>query len=135
MKIAQILISLNLTLVANAQMTDHRIGDWFTGKISQQKQSSLRFYGRHNRFDAQALTTQEIVDFDFRAESSGFVDLKMLEIESSTVADKISILIGELDAEAGEETLVQQAIEELQSIATPGDRSVLPHSQRHFAQV
>ncbi|KAI4735785.1 hypothetical protein E4T50_13702 [Aureobasidium sp. EXF-12298] len=122
MLITQILISLHLLVVTYAQMTNNRNQDWITEQIKQQKLSPICFSGRHNKLDSQTLTTQEILDFDFQAECSGFIDLNMLEIKSSDIVDKITMIIGGNDEKAGEEELVQQAIEKLQSIATFGDR-------------
>jgi hypothetical protein len=127
MKIAHILLCLNFTLAAYAQMTDNYIENWFTEQIKQQKLAPIRFYGRHNEFDGRTLTTRELLDFDFQAESSGFIDLEIIEIKSSDVVDTITLVHGGLEVEAGEEELVQQAIEKLQSIATPSDRYAVSH--------
>jgi hypothetical protein len=136
MKIAQLVAFLDLVLVTCAQMTDHRIRDWFTGQINQHKLSPLRFSGRHSNFDALTLTTQEILDFDFTAECSEFINLETIEIKRLDAVDKITLITGELHDEAGEEELVQQAIEKLESIVTPGDRSVpFPLSQARFSRV
>jgi hypothetical protein len=129
MKIAQLVVSLDLAIITCAQMTDRRIRDWFTGQIKQQKLSPIRFSGKHNDFDPHTLTTQEILDFDFEAECSEFIDLRMLEIKRLNDVDRITIISGESHEEAGEEELMQQAFEKLQDIATSGDRSVLFYSQ------
>lgn len=121
MKPARALVSLNLASIAYAQMTDQRIGDWLIGQIQRQRLSPLRFSGRHNVFDAQTLTTREILDFDFEAECSEFVELKMFEIRSSNDADKITMVTGVGD-DTDEEELVQQAVEKLQGIANRDKR-------------
>jgi hypothetical protein len=134
MKIAQLFVSLDLALITCAQMTDHRWEDWFTSQIKQQKLSPMRFSGRHNNFDPHTLSTQEVLDFDFKAECSGCIDLKFLEIKSSNVVDRIIMIIEESHEEAGEEELIQQAIEKLQSIITLGDRSVPACSHGHSSE-
>jgi hypothetical protein len=125
MRIAQLFIFLELTIVTCAKMTDPRIRDWLSGQIKQQKLSLLRFSGRHNSHDTHTLTTQEVLDFDFAAQCSEFVDLKMIEIRRSNVLDRITMITGEIHDEAGEEDLVQRTTETLQDIANSGDRFVV----------
>jgi hypothetical protein len=127
MRIAQLFIFLDLTLVTCAQMTDHRIRDWLSAQVKQQKLSPLRFSGRHKIYDTDTHTTQEVLDFDFTAQFSEFVDLKMIEIKRSNVVDEVTIITGESHDEAVEEELVQRAMEKLQCLATLGDKFVLFH--------
>jgi hypothetical protein len=130
MRIAQLSIFLGLTLFTRAQMTDHRIRNWLSDQIEQQKLSPLRFSGRHNSYDTHTLTTQEVLDFDFTAQCSEFVDLKMIEIKRLNVVNEITMITDINHDEATEEQLVQRAIDKLQSLATFGDRSV-PSPLRH----
>jgi hypothetical protein len=125
MRIAQLFIFVDLTLVTCAHMADHRIRDWLSDQIKQQKLSPLRLSGRHNSYDTHTLTTQEVLDFDFTAQCSEFVDLEMIEIKRSNVVNEITIVTGETHDEAGEEELMQQATENLQDIANSGDRFVI----------
>jgi hypothetical protein len=125
MRIAQLFIFVDLTLVTCAHMADHRIRDWLSDQIKQQKLSPLRLSGRHNSYDTHTLTTQEVLDFDFTAQCSEFVDLEMIEIKRSNVVNEITIVTGETHDEAGEEELMQQATKNLQDIANSGDRFVI----------
>lgn len=133
--ILAILAILDFTLVASTQMTDHHIRDWFISRIEQQKLSSLRFSGRHNEYNAQTLNTQEILDFEFKAPCSEFANLDMFEIRSSNLADEIVMVVRPLGHDAGEEELIQQAIDRLKGIVTLGDRLVLLRSQSICAQI
>ncbi|KAI4854459.1 hypothetical protein E4T44_00159 [Aureobasidium sp. EXF-8845] len=121
MRLAQLFIFFDLTLVTFAQMTDHRIRDWLSDQIKQQKLSSLRFSGRHNNYDTRTLTTQEVLDFDFTAQCSEFVNLKLIDIKRSNVVDEITMITGEIHDEADEEELMLQATERLQSMVNSDD--------------
>jgi len=105
-------------------MTYHRIHDWLTGQIKRQKLSPLRFSGRHNEFDAQTLTTREILDFDFMAGCSGFVELRMFEITTTNAAEEVIMVTGGADDAIDEQGLVRQASEKLHSIANRDNRSL-----------
>lgn len=122
MKPSRTLVFLNIASIAYAEMTDQHIGDWLTSQIKRQRLSPLRFSGRHNEFDAQMLTTRELLDFNFEAECSGFVDLKMFEIKSLDDPNNITMVTGVGD-DIDEEELVQRAIEKLLSIANRDKRS------------
>lgn len=120
MKISLALLYLNCILVSCAVMTDNRIGDWVKRQIELQRHSAMRFTGRHNVLQPNSIATKEIIDFDFHAEMSGFVDLNMIQIRRLGDAEKA------FDTTAKDENeMVQQAIEHLESDTTISyDRSV-----------
>ena len=123
-KAARVLVVLDLAHFAFAQMTNLRIHDWLTSQIKRQKLSPLRFSGRHNEFDAQALTTREILDFDFMAGCSGFVELRMFEITTTNATDEIIMVTGGADDDVDEQGLVRQASQKLHSVANRDNRSL-----------
>lgn len=88
----------------------------------------MRFTGRHNVLQPNAIATKETVDFDFHAEMSGFVDLNMIQIRRSGNAEK------PFDTTSKDENeMVQQAIEHLESdTRVPYDRSVICSFVRHY---
>ncbi|KAI4721922.1 hypothetical protein E4T48_01875 [Aureobasidium sp. EXF-10727] len=100
-------------------MGDNRIKNWFKDQIELQRQSSMRFTGKHNVVQPESTETKEVVDFDFHTQMSEFCSLEMIQMKRLDIADKIFMIITE-DDETGGNELVQQAIEKLTSITAPG---------------
>ncbi|KAH0345869.1 hypothetical protein KCU83_g7554, partial [Aureobasidium melanogenum] len=127
MKISQILLYLDLIIVSCAAMTDNRIRDWFNNQIELQKQSAMRFTGRHNVLVTDSNATEEIADFEFHAAISEFADLDVIQIKRSNVVEKDFVTTAR-DGKIDDSDLVQQAIERLKSIAALGyDRITIDH--------
>ncbi|KAI5206507.1 hypothetical protein E4T39_02432 [Aureobasidium subglaciale] len=68
--------------------------------------------------------TKEMVDFDFSAQISGFVVLSMIEITASKAMDTVVMMVAERNDETGEEELLHQVAEKLESISLPKSTSV-----------
>lgn len=100
-------------------MTDNRIRDWFHNQIELQKQSALRFTGRHNVLVADSTATSEIVDFDFHAAMFNFANLNTIQIERSDIAEKALVKTAE-DGKSNETHVLQEAVKELERIAALG---------------
>lgn len=119
MKTSQILLCLDLIIVSCAAMTENCVKDWFNNQIELQKQSAMRFTGRHNVLMTDSNATKDIIDFDFHAEMSEFADLDMIQIKRSNVVEE-DLVTTVKDAKTDDRDLVQQAIEKLESIAALG---------------
>ncbi|KAG9827718.1 hypothetical protein KCU98_g9296, partial [Aureobasidium melanogenum] len=127
MKATRLLLYFNLMVVSCAAMTDNRVRDWFNNQIELQKQSAMRFTGRHNVLVTDSNATEEIGDFDFHAAMSEFADLEMIQIKRSDVTEKDFVTTAR-DGKIDDSDLVQQAIERLESIAALGyDRITIDH--------
>ncbi|CAD0093933.1 unnamed protein product [Aureobasidium mustum] len=100
-------------------MTDNRIADWVNDQINLQKQSAMRFTGRHDVLVPGSHATRDIVDFDFHAEMAGFADLEMIQIRRLHVAEKAFVTTAE-DGKTDENELVKQAINQMESIMALG---------------
>ncbi|KAG9524854.1 hypothetical protein KCU93_g6107, partial [Aureobasidium melanogenum] len=108
-------------------MTENRVKDWFNNQIELQKQSAMRFTGRHNVLMTDSNATKDIIDFDFHAEMSGFADLDMIQIKRSNVVEE-DLVTTVKDAKTDDSDLLQQAIDKLESIAALGyDRITIDH--------
>ncbi|KAI5272535.1 hypothetical protein E4T47_04201 [Aureobasidium subglaciale] len=105
-------------------MAKTRLDSWFRNQIEQHKASHIHFSGRHNVVDADTSFIREMIDFDFSAQVSGFVDLSMIEITASTNANTVVMMVAEGTEEAGEEGLLQQAVEKLDCIVLSGYEGV-----------
>ncbi|CAD0110339.1 unnamed protein product [Aureobasidium uvarum] len=105
-------------------MTDNRIRDWFDNQIELQKQSSMHFSGKHNVAQPQSTAIEEEIDFDFYAQMSEFASLKTIQIRRLDIAENISMITAE--EEIGENRLVQQAVEKLESITALGYERFVP---------
>ncbi|KAG9605598.1 hypothetical protein KCU77_g3596, partial [Aureobasidium melanogenum] len=127
MQTSQILLCLGLIIVSCAAMTDNHVKDWFNNQVELQKQSAMRFTGRHNVLVTDSNATKETIDFDFHAEMSGFADLNRIQIERSNVAEK-DLVTTARDGKTDDSDLVQQTIEKLEKLATLGyDRITIDH--------
>ncbi|KAI5204326.1 hypothetical protein E4T38_04719 [Aureobasidium subglaciale] len=98
-------------------MAKTRLDNWFRNQIEQHKASHIHFSGRHNVVDANSSSIREMIDFDFSAQVSGFVDFSMIEITASTNANTVVMMVAGGTEEASEEGLLQQAVEKLNSIS------------------
>ena len=56
-----------------------------------------------------------MLDFDFRAEIGGFVDLNVIEITTSLMSTKVHVMVAREDQE-NEEDLVERATEKLKDM-------------------
>ncbi|KAG9568431.1 hypothetical protein KCU71_g839, partial [Aureobasidium melanogenum] len=109
-------------------MTDNRVKDWLNNQIELQKQSAMRFTGRHNVLLTDSSATKEMIDFDFHTAMSEFADLDMIQIKWSDVVEK-DLVTTARDAKTDDSVLIQQAIEKLESIAALGyDRITIDHA-------
>ncbi|KAH0359188.1 hypothetical protein KCU65_g10091, partial [Aureobasidium melanogenum] len=100
-------------------MTENRTKDWFNDQIELQRQSAMRFTGRHNVLVPGSTTTNEIIDFDFHAEMSNFAKLDTIQIERSEISEKAFVTTAE-DGKSDETDVMQQAVEQLERIAALG---------------
>lgn len=100
-------------------MTENRVKDWFNNQIELQKQSAMRFTGRHNVLVTDSNATKDKIDFDFHAGMSEFADLDMIQIKWSNVVEE-DLVTTIRNAKTDDSDLVQQAIEKLESIAALG---------------
>ncbi|THW35044.1 hypothetical protein D6D21_09334 [Aureobasidium pullulans] len=107
-------IDTNSKAVSDAMSDDH-LRESFERAMMEQKSTRIHITGRHNIVNSKS-SSEEVLDFDFRAEIGGFVDLNVIEITTSPMSTEVHVMIAREDQEI-EEDLVERATEKLKDIS------------------
>ncbi|THZ18528.1 hypothetical protein D6C91_05483 [Aureobasidium pullulans] len=105
-------IDTNSKAVSDAMSDDH-LRESFERAMMEQKSTRIHITGRHNIVNSES-SSEEVLDFDFRAEIGGFVDLDVIEITTSPMSSEVHVVARE-DQES-EENPVERATEKLKDI-------------------
>lgn len=106
-------IDTNPKAVSDA-MSDDEFRESFERAMMEQKSTRIHITGRHNIVNSES-SSEEVLDFDFRAEIGGFVDLNVIEITTSLMSTKVHVMVAREDQE-NEEDLVERAMMRLKDI-------------------